>query len=430
MKLILVLYLSSLLGTSIAYDCAYCQPEQVHIAFGEKTNDIVVTWSTFNDTKETRVQYGKNVMDTEAQGFSTLFVDGGPHKHSQYIHRVTLHDLEFDTEYVYHAGSVYGWSEQFNFKTPPAGEDWVVRAAIYGDMGNKNAHSLSYLQDEAQRHKFDLILHVGDFAYDMDTDDAAVGDQFMRQIQPLAAAVPYMTCVGNHEEKYNFSNYKNRFSMPGPQQSMFYSFDIGPIHFVSISTEYYYFINYGIHMLMNQYDWLVDDLTKATQRENREKRPWIVLYGHRPMYCSNSNDVDCSVEYTRVGLPFLGMYSLEPLLKQFGVDLVIWAHEHSYERTWPLYDNKVYNGSLDQPYVNPGAPVHIVTGSAGCQENTSKFNPNPPEWSAFRSSDYGFTRFYAFNKTHIYLEQVSVDQHGDVIDSFWLQKSLHEPYNI
>lgn len=45
---------------------------------------------------------------------------------------------------------------------------------------------------------------------------------------------------------------------------------------------------------------------------------------------------------------------LEPLLKQFGVDLVIWAHEHSYERTWPLYDNKVYNGSLEQPYVNPG----------------------------------------------------------------------------
>lgn len=41
---------------------------------------------------------------------------------------------------VYHVGSVFGWSEQFSFKTPPKGEDWVVRAAIYGDMGNKNAH--------------------------------------------------------------------------------------------------------------------------------------------------------------------------------------------------------------------------------------------------------------------------------------------------
>ena len=34
-----------------------------------------------------------------------------------------------------------------------------------------------------------------------------------------------------------------------------------------------------------------------------------MLYGHRPMYCSNSDDIDCSVEYTRKGLPFLGIYS-------------------------------------------------------------------------------------------------------------------------
>lgn len=59
---------------------------------------------------------------------------------------------------------------------------------------------MAYLQEEAERGHFDLILHVGDFAYDMDSDQARVGDQFMRQIQPLAAAVPYMTCPGNHEE--------------------------------------------------------------------------------------------------------------------------------------------------------------------------------------------------------------------------------------
>lgn len=30
-------------------------------------------------------------------------------------------------------------------------------------------------------------------------DDAKVGDAFMNQIQTIAAYVPYMTCVGNHE---------------------------------------------------------------------------------------------------------------------------------------------------------------------------------------------------------------------------------------
>lgn len=30
-------------------------------------------------------------------------------------------------------------------------------------------------------------------------NDAKVGDEFMRQIEAIAAYVPYMTCVGNHE---------------------------------------------------------------------------------------------------------------------------------------------------------------------------------------------------------------------------------------
>ncbi|CAG5023614.1 unnamed protein product [Parnassius apollo] len=407
------------------YDCAYCQPEQLHISFGSKTNDIVVTWSTFNDTTESRVQYGEGVMDKEAVGNSTLFTDGGPQRRSQWIHRVVLKDLKYNTRYVYHAGSEYGWSEEFSFKTPPAGEDWVVRAAIFGDMGNKNAHSLSYLQDEAQRGHFDVILHVGDFAYDMHDDDARVGDQFMRQLQPLAAMLPYMVCPGNHEEAYNFSNYRARFSMPGPRESLFYSFDLGPIHFVSVSTELYYFLQYGLKVLDNQYQWLQEDLSEANKEENRRIRPWIVLYGHRPMYCSNLRD-DCWNNFlpNRVGLPLLGL-GMEPLLKQYGVDLVIWAHEHSYERLWPVYDEKVYNGSLEHPYTNPGAPVHIVTGSAGNQEGRDHFRRNPSKWSAFRSQDYGYTRFKAFNKTHISIEQVSVDLEGQVIDKFWLIKDRY-----
>lgn len=41
---------------------------------------------------------------------------------------------------------------------------------------------------------------------------------------------------------------------------------------------------------------------------NREKRPWIIVYGHRPMYCTNKYD-DCWNGFlpNRVGLPFLGM---------------------------------------------------------------------------------------------------------------------------
>lgn len=34
-------------------------------------------------------------------------------------------------------------------------------------MGNVNAVSLPYLQAESQSGMYDVILHVGDFAYDM-----------------------------------------------------------------------------------------------------------------------------------------------------------------------------------------------------------------------------------------------------------------------
>lgn len=64
--------------------------------------------------------------------------------------------------------------------------------ALFGDMGNENAQSLPRLQDEALRQMYDAIIHVGDFAYDMHSDNSLVGDQFMRQIEPIAAYLPYM----------------------------------------------------------------------------------------------------------------------------------------------------------------------------------------------------------------------------------------------
>lgn len=47
---------------------------------------------------------------------------------------------------------------------------------------------------------YDAVIHVGDFAYDMDSQNSLVGDAFMNQIQSLAGYVPYMVCPGNHEE--------------------------------------------------------------------------------------------------------------------------------------------------------------------------------------------------------------------------------------
>lgn len=75
------------------------QPEQIHLAFGDNTSQIVVTWSTFNQTTESVVEYGINGFALRAFGAATLFVDGGPKKHAQYIHRVFLNNLTPDSKY-------------------------------------------------------------------------------------------------------------------------------------------------------------------------------------------------------------------------------------------------------------------------------------------------------------------------------------------
>lgn len=56
--------------------------------------------------------------------------------------------------------------------------------------------------------------------------------------------------------------------------------------------------------------------------------------------------------------------SLEPLFFQYGVDLIIEAHEHSYERLWPVFNDTV----TAHNYTNPKAPVHVISGAAGCNE--------------------------------------------------------------
>ncbi|KAH7724547.1 acid phosphatase [Aphelenchoides avenae] len=260
-------------------------------------------------------------------------------------------------------------------------------------MGAKNAESVGKLQDEAQNGDFDMVLHIGDFAYNFED----MGDEFMRQVEPIAAYVPYMTVVGNHEyQGKSFPHYKNRFTMPGSDDNLFYSFDLGHVHFIAFSTEFYYGNgHYSVPDIIKQWNWIKDDL---------EMRIGI-----------NRNS---SGSY---------QYGLEDLFYAYGVDLELWAHEHIYERMYPVYNRTVFKGTGD-PYRDPPAPVHIVAGSAGCKENTDIFKPTLSPWTAFTSTAYGFSRMQVFNETHIYLEQTAALNDTEV-DHFWLVKHSHKPYD-
>eukprot|EP01047_Picozoa_sp_COSAG01_P055231 COSAG01_NODE_6125_length_3838_cov_1.407328_3_plen_147_part_00 len=85
-----------------------------------------------------------------------------------------------------------------------------------------------------------------------------------------------------------------------------------------------------------------------------------MAHGHQSVYCSTADDSDCN-------LPFSPAWSfrqfLEPIFHEFGVDIWINGHEHSYERSYPVYKSK-----SDRSNVAPKATIYIVTGAAGCSE--------------------------------------------------------------
>ena len=93
-----------------------------------------------------------------------------------------------------------GWSDLFYFTTLPEGVDWNPNILIIGDLGNKFAFTLGAIQDDIITNRYHLVVHLGDFAYDLDDDDGRMGDAFFRQIEPIAASVPYQVCPGNHEQ--------------------------------------------------------------------------------------------------------------------------------------------------------------------------------------------------------------------------------------
>ena len=223
-------------------------------------------------------------------------------------------------------------------------------------------------------------------------NDGEVGHDFMRTIEPIASKVPYMTCPGNHEKRDNYCHYDTLFSMLGdtanPKRKAslnsrvnnhYYSMNIGPAHVIMFSTEFYFYPE-NWEYIQRQYKWLENDLKQANK--NRKKRPFIIVMGHRSLYCLRYEgfcDTNHLERYKlRVGVhwgeesfnPYLDthsekpVYGLEELFYKYGVDLLFFGHEHNYLRTAPMYNFTAYDLGEKHYYKNPQAPIHITTGSA------------------------------------------------------------------
>ena len=80
-------------------------------------------------------------------------------------------------------------------------------------------------------------------------------------------------------------------AVTGTNTNMFYSYDYGNVHFISLSTESDYpdspidpspYSGWRVQDEYFQVNWLLQDLEMA--QKNRKNVPWIIVGAHRPVY--------------------------------------------------------------------------------------------------------------------------------------------------
>ena len=59
------------------------------------------------------------------------------------------------------------WSDVYYFRTLPSGNNWLPSLAIYGDLGLQNKQSLPFMKKDVHKNIYNVIFHIGDFAYDL-----------------------------------------------------------------------------------------------------------------------------------------------------------------------------------------------------------------------------------------------------------------------
>ncbi|WKY10663.1 hypothetical protein Q1695_002770 [Nippostrongylus brasiliensis] len=374
-----------------------------------------VVWTTFDKDNSTLL-YGSSPssLTFSVEGSEKAWKTGGI---LRYTHEATMTDLLPSTTYWYRIGK-----RSFQFKTLPANPE-SFRVCVFGDLGYEHGHSTASIIRNGMAGMFDFIIHIGDIAYDLHSDAGRTGDKFMNVLEPVISRIPYMVVAGNHEDDgNNFMNFQERFRMPANDfnDNQFYSFDLGPVHFVALSTEYYYYDSIGSERLLAQYNWLQKDLQNAVS--NRQRTPWIVSYLHRPFYCSSKGNNDCSdSDSALIRVGDSKKPGLEEVFLKYRLDVGFWGHKHFYERFYPVANGTYWNGS--DCYHNALAPTYIITGSAGCH-SSGTFDKHPTPFSAKRTNQYGYTIMTVANATHIHLEQISIDLDEAVVDDLWLRKDI------
>jgi predicted phosphodiesterase len=187
----------------------------------------------------------------------------------------------------------------------------LFNVAAVGDWGC-NDNSKNTLKNISSK-KPELIIALGDLSYQR---TAECWLEIISSVDNITSIVR-----GDHDNDFRTSQYMKHFNM----SSEFYSFNHFNIHFVIMSTELPYELG------SKQYEFVKSDLENTLTNSSIK---WIIIAYHQPAYISPNDCQGCSPRVT-----LREVY--HSLFDGYNVDLVLQAHSHNYERSYPiLYNNK------------------------------------------------------------------------------------------
>lgn len=385
--------IGNLLNCPISTLFASTSPEQVHIGLSEQPGQMQVSWATPGQTGS-EVEYGlEGDLSNSVQGSEECY------NHDMVFHTATMTDIEPASNYSYRVGDGSDWSPAFTFSTYDPNS--TLNFYAFGDHGmSSQALAIGAMLEEKP---LDLLILSGDISYA--NGEQSVWDDYLRENEGSMTAMPWMVVPGNHENEpgYDFDAYETRFELPSSSGTDFWhAFTAGPVKFVGFSTEHDFSVG------SNQYNWMESQLTSANS--NRDEVPWLVVYGHKPMYTSHGDDTHDIDQVLRE--------NLEPLFVDNQVDIIVWGHDHFYERTWPVISAEPQERGTSgegMEFAGPHAPIHLVTGTAG--RGSYDYTEEQPEWSFYREKSYGLLQIEA---SHDLMEITYLRSDGTVGDRFSL----------
>jgi len=248
-------------------------------------------------------------------------------------------------------------------------------------------------------NKPQLVVALGDLSYQRDPDC------WFNIISPIDNITTIVR--GDHDNDRRMNAYMQHFNMT----KEFYSFNRAGVHLLVMSTESPYEIN------SEQYRFVKADLENASTDANVQ---WIIVAYHQPAYTSPTTCGGCS---PRVMLREV----YHPMFDMYGVDLVLQAHDHNYERSYPIIYNKdessnpitlvPKNDSYNKSSTNSNGTVFATVGTGGGELN--KFEGKAP-YIAKQFTGFGFLNIEVTNDGT--LSGTFIANDGTIIDNFKLNK--------